>query len=105
MGGYRASIGQERKEGARHANLSRRKDRPILVPRSSQRSRWGADAGSTPPAWLGWEGSDTIRADSHSAPFSDEKLAMKTAEVVETNKGQAIQLPDEFRFHTSRVSV
>jgi len=30
---------------------------------------------------------------------------MKTAEVVETNKGQAIQLPDEFRFHTSRVSV
>jgi len=30
---------------------------------------------------------------------------MKTADVIETNRGQAVHLPDEFRFRTSRVSV
>jgi virulence-associated protein VagC len=30
---------------------------------------------------------------------------MKTAEVIETGNGQAVRLPDEFRFHTDRVSI
>jgi virulence-associated protein VagC len=30
---------------------------------------------------------------------------MKTVEIVETSQGQAVQLPDEFRFETSTVSI
>ncbi len=30
---------------------------------------------------------------------------MKTAEVMETSKGQVVQLPDEFRFRTNRVWI
>ena len=30
---------------------------------------------------------------------------MKTAEIVETNQGQAVRLPDEFRFHARTVSI
>jgi virulence-associated protein VagC len=30
---------------------------------------------------------------------------MQTAEVVETSRGQAVQLPNEFRFETSLVSI
>jgi len=30
---------------------------------------------------------------------------MKTAEVVETNHGQAVRLPDEFRFETDTVFI
>jgi len=30
---------------------------------------------------------------------------MKTAEIVETNQGQAVRLPDEFRFEDPMVSI
>jgi antitoxin VapB len=30
---------------------------------------------------------------------------MKTAEVIETDSGQAVRLPEEFRFQTDRVSI
>jgi virulence-associated protein VagC len=30
---------------------------------------------------------------------------MSTAEVIETGSGQAVQIPDEFRFHTNRVQI
>ena len=30
---------------------------------------------------------------------------MKTVEIVETGKGQTINIPEEFRFHTPRVSI
>jgi virulence-associated protein VagC len=30
---------------------------------------------------------------------------MKTAAVIETDSGQAVQIPDEFRFQTDRVGV
>ena len=30
---------------------------------------------------------------------------MKTAQVIETNAGQAVQIPDEFRFKADTVSI
>jgi virulence-associated protein VagC len=30
---------------------------------------------------------------------------MKIAEIVETNQGQTVRLPEEFRFHTHAVSI
>jgi virulence-associated protein VagC len=30
---------------------------------------------------------------------------MKTAETIETSDGQAVRLPDDFRFHTKRVAI